>query len=54
MDLSDLIEKLEEISYNEDCFNPEIILQIGGIQVPLESVTYIPENEYFGEMIILR
>lgn len=62
MDIFDLLDKLEEISYDKkleefsydnktDC--PYIYIQIGDIQVPLYSVKYCPESDLNYGAIIL-
>lgn len=53
MDIFDLLDRLEEISYDNKTDCPKIYIQIGNTQVPLQSVNYFPETEANYEAIVL-
>ena len=53
MDIFELLDKLEEISYENKTYCPEIYIQIGDMQAPLRSVRYFPESSVSNEAIVL-
>lgn len=53
MDIFDLLDKLEEISYENKTDCPQIYIQIGDMQMPLRGVKYIPESSVNYEAIVL-
>ena len=53
MDIFDLLDNLEKISYENKTDCPRIYIQIGDIQVPLLGVHYYPETDVYCETIIL-
>ena len=56
MHIYDLIEKLEEIAFNNNTYGkglPIIYIQLNGDIIPLKNVEYIPEDEDNYEAVIL-
>lgn len=53
MDIFDLLDRLEEISLDNKTYCPEIYIQIGNTQVPLQNVNYFPETVDYCEAIVL-
>jgi len=53
MDIFDLLDKLEEISYEYKTNCPQIYIQIGDMQAPLKGVKYFPESGVNYEAIVL-
>ena len=53
MDIFDLLDRLEDISYDNKTDCPKIYIQIGDQQVPLQSVNYLPETAANYEAIVL-
>lgn len=53
MDIFHLMDELEDIEREDKFDYPQIYIQIGDIQVPLQSVRYIPESYVNYEAIVL-
>ena len=51
MQLSELIEKLLEISLSEDVIDPDVCIQIGRTIVPVNGIKYFPETDYNFEYV---
>lgn len=43
MDIFDVLDKLEDISYDNKTGCPRIYIQIGDMQLPLMGISYYPE-----------
>ena len=54
MTLQELAYELDKIMSIDAAFDPEVYIQIGGIQAPVSGVGYFPEvNGVMGESVVI-